>query len=127
MGLATVIQQFRQNSRGFGRRYFLLIVIFTAALFLDAISTVFFMLIDGAQAEMHPLVRIFAINFGPTAGPILAAFFKLFAAFIVTIYWRRFAAHIFITASVISLWAAWYNVWGCGAHEHLNYASFYIP
>ena len=37
---------------------------------------------------------------------------KVSAGIIVAIYLRRFAIYIFVTASVISFWAAWYNMWG---------------
>jgi len=50
--------------------------------------------------------------FGPVAGPLIGVAAKLAAAMVVAIYCRRFAGHVFVAATMISLWAAWYNVWG---------------
>jgi len=107
-----IVSKFKQNSRGFLKDYRWFIVVFTFSLLCDAASTIVFMLREGPNIEMHPVIRYVSEMLGPILGPLLSAAFKIAAGTAVAIYCRRFAAHIFITVSIISFWAAWYNIWG---------------
>ncbi len=107
---ATV--RFRNNARGFWTAYKWVLMLFVVSLFCDAASTIYFMLKLGPEPEIHPMVRIAAMIAGPIAGPLLGAAAKVIAGVLVAIYCRRWAVYILILASLISLWAAWYNVWG---------------
>ena len=49
---------------------------------------------------------------GPVAGPLAAAAGKAIVGIALAVYLRKFAAYLFATASIISFWAAWYNIWG---------------
>jgi hypothetical protein len=120
-----VTERFLANYAGYFRdfRWYLLAVVVAAA--LDGASTVRFMLIDGAEHEMHPAIRIFSQLLGPIAGPILGKLFQLFALFLVTVYLRYYARYIFFTATVLYLWAAWYNVWG--GHLYTPLFFNYLP
>ena len=71
-----------------------------------------FMLIEGPDAEMHLAIRFVSEIFGPIAGLLIGAIGKAVAGLFVGIFCRRFAGYIFVTASIISFWAAWYNIWG---------------
>ena len=104
--------RFRNNARGFWGAYRWLLIVFVVSLFCDAASTIYFMIKLGPELEIHPMVRIAARIAGPVAGPLLGASAKALAGILVAIYCRRFAAYILILASLISFWAAWYNVWG---------------
>jgi hypothetical protein len=119
------VARFRKNAQGFFRAYRWLLIVFVVSLFCDAASTVHFMLKLGPEPEIHPVVRIVAIIAGPVAGPLLGALAKTVAGILVAIYCRRFAVYILILASMTSLWAAWYNVWG----KELYYPIFmqYVP
>jgi len=70
------------------------------------------MLRDGIDAEVHLLIQYISKLLRPVMGPIAGALGKMFGGIIVGIFLRRFAAYIFVTASIISFWAAWYNMWG---------------
>jgi hypothetical protein len=87
-------------------------MVFILAVFCDAASTVYVMCGQGPEAEMHIVIRFLSKALGPVAGPVLGAVGKAMAGLIVAVYLRRFAVYIFLTASVLSLWAAWYNIWG---------------
>jgi len=87
-------------------------LLFVIALFCDAASTIHSMLIEGPDVEIHPVIRLVSRTLGPVAGPLVATAGKTLAGLLVAIYCRRFAAYIFVTASIISFWAAWYNIWG---------------
>ena len=89
-----------------------MVIVFIVSLLCDAASTIHFMVKTGPELEIHPMVRIAARIAGPVAGPLLGALVKAMAGIVVAIYCRRFAAHILILTSLISLWAAWYNIWG---------------
>ena len=81
-------------------------------LLCDGLSTVYVMLGIGPQEELHPVVRCVSVSFGPVVGPLFGVVGKAIAGLLVAIYCRRFAAYILVTASIISIWAAWYNMWG---------------
>jgi hypothetical protein len=66
----------------------------------------------GADSEVHPAVRMISHWFGPVAGPLVGMLGKAAAGLAVAIYCRRWGPHILLTVSALSLWAAWYNVWG---------------
>ncbi len=107
-----LVTTFRENYRGFWKDYRWYIVVFVVSLLCDAGSTMYFMLREGPDAEMHIVIRFLARAFGPIAGPLTGAVGKAVAGVLVGVYVRRFAGYIFVTASIISFWAAWYNMWG---------------
>ena len=108
----SVVKKVKDNYRGFWKNYRWFLVIFVAALLCDGISTVHFMVKHGPDGEMHFGVRLLSRILGPVAGPLLSVFVKAAAGFAVALYLRRFAPYIFVTVSIISFWAAWYNIWG---------------
>ncbi|MBN1763961.1 MAG: hypothetical protein JW860_01785 [Sedimentisphaerales bacterium] len=108
-----MIEKFKENQRGFWHENRWYILIFTIALLCDAASTIYFMMQDGnADSELHPGIRIISKITGPFIGPLLGGACKALGGLVVGIYCRRFARYIFIAASLISFWAAWYNIWG---------------
>jgi hypothetical protein len=111
-GLAPVVNRLKLNCRGFWHTYRIAITIFTLALIADGLSTVYFMSYLGVSAEMHPVVRLASIAFGPVAGPVVGSLWKWAACLYVAIYCRKFAYSIFLTTSVVYIFAAWYNIWG---------------
>ncbi len=108
----AVIQRFRRNWEGFWNTYRWYFYLFTLGIFCDALSTMYFMHREGADAELHPIYRLAAYSFGYTLGPLLGFFSKLIGGMVVCVYLRRWAVVIFLLVSVISFWACWYNVWG---------------
>ncbi len=112
MTLAQVRERFRANQRGFAARFAWLLAIFGVALLCDAVSTTWFMLQEGPAQEVHPVVRSVSHMLGPIAGPWLGAVWKFCAAVLVAIYLRRWAWLILTVGTILSLWAAWFNVWG---------------
>ena len=94
-------------------RYHWIIILFFLSLICDAASTIYFMLRDGPSVEIHLAIRIVSNIFGPIVGPLIGAVGKAIAGIIVAIYLKRFAVYMLVAASIISFWAAWYNVWGC--------------
>jgi len=70
------------------------------------------MIRQGPEWEIHPVIREVSKVLGPVMGPIMSAICKGVLGIIVGVFLRRFAGYIFVTASIISLWAAWYNIWG---------------
>jgi hypothetical protein len=108
-----VVEKFKENYKYVLSTYRWLIAIFIIALICDGASTIYFMLAEGAKSEAHPVVRFVSLKmFGPIFGPLTGVACKAIAGLAVAIYLKRFAPYIFIAASIISFWAAWYNVWG---------------
>ena len=115
--MGRIVEKFRDNYRGFWRAYRWFIVVFVVAVFCDVASTIYFMTRESAPEETHPVIRMVSRVFGPIIGPLLSGIGKAVAGVIVAIYCRRFAVYIFVLAAIISLWAAWYNVWGINIYE----------
>ncbi|MHC4659198.1 MAG: hypothetical protein ACYS83_08485 [Planctomycetota bacterium] len=107
-----LITKFRENYCGFWKDYRWFIVIFVLAVCCDAATTIRVMLIRGPDVEIHLVIRFVSEMLGPIAGPLVSAVGKAVAGILVCIYCRRWAAYILVTASIISFWAAWYNIWG---------------
>jgi len=107
-----ITERFVQNSKGFWKAYWPIIIIYLLALTADGISTIRFMRVDGVDMEMHPAVNIAARILGPVLGPLIGIIGKAIAGIIVAIYWRRIAGVILLVVSIMSFWAAWYNTWG---------------
>ena len=74
------------------------------------------MLKDGTEFEIHVAVAFVSRLFGPVVGPLIGGIAKIVAGIMVVIYCRKFAPYILLTASVISFWAAWYNIWGVNVY-----------
>lgn len=105
--------RFDNNAKGFLRQYAILLTVYFLALTADGVSTIHFMLHEGtAGTEMHPVVSLAARVFGPVLGPILGVIGKAVAGLVVAVYWRRIAWIILLIPTFLSLWAAWYNLWG---------------
>ena len=121
-----IITRFRQNYQGFWRAYCWLIMVYVVALLCDAASTIHFMLKDDAHnEEIHPAINLAARILGPVLGPLFGAVGKAVAGLCVAIYCRRFAPYILITVSIISFWAAWYNIWG--SELYVPFFFRYLP
>lgn len=110
--MRRVTTRLQKNYRGFFYHYRWFIAVFVLAILCDAASTVRFMLIEGPDVEIHLVIRLISKVLGPVAGPVVSAIGKALAGIVVCIFCRRWAAYIFLTASIVSFWAAWYNMWG---------------
>ena len=95
------------------KSYKWVICLFFLALLCDAASTIYFMQNKGdSTEEIHLGIRFVSMIFGPIIGPLVGAIAKAIAGILVAIYWRRIGLYILVAASIISFWAAWYNIWG---------------
>ncbi len=74
------------------------------------LSTVFFMVIDGPQAELHPLIRLISMVLGPVTGPVVGKLFQFATVIVVTVFLRRWALYIFVVVIILYAWAAAYNM-----------------
>ncbi len=96
-----------------------LLFFYMLALLFDTISTIHFMHRGGVELELHPLVRLGSLIYGPVLGPILFAFvFKLLAGLFLLFYIRRLAPTILRLAAVISLFAGILDLWGHSLLSH---------
>ena len=92
------------------RPYFLF---FLAAVMCDAGSTTYFMLNYNLtpNAELHPLFQLFMWSYGPVIGPFVGAYTKAISALVITLYSCLLAKVVLVLATLISMLAAWYNIW----------------
>ena len=114
-----VTDRLRANYVGYFHDFRLAIAITCLAATADLVSTIMFMVKDGVDLEMHPAIRIASMVLGPIVGPLFGKAFQLLAVFVVTVYWRRGARYVFIAATMMYLWAAWYNVRGKHLYQPL--------
>lgn len=112
IGLLPISNRLKLNYHGFWRTYHLVIFIFTLALIADGLSTIYFMSYLGISAELHPIVRGVSIAFGPVVGPMIGSLWKWAVCLYLAVYCRKFAYSIFVTTSIVYIFAAWYNIWG---------------
>ena len=110
-------ERFIQNAKGFLSSHRWVLVLYCIALLADGISTTRFMLVEGVDTEMHPVVNSAARIAGPVLGPLIAVVGKAVAGMIVAVYWRRIAWIILLVVTIVSFWAAWYNTWGWQYYE----------
>ena len=116
--------RFLRNLPGFWKNYRILIVVFIFALLCDALSTIYFMYIDGPEAEMNPLIRMSGRVYGPIFGPILSFLIKIIFGLLLAIYLRRYALLIFVSVIVISIYACWYNIWSVDVRLYLHTENY---
>ncbi len=110
--MRKIAARFRRNYEGFWKQYQWLASVFVAAVLCDGISTVYFMMHEGVDGELHPAIHSMSLLLGPVVGPMVGVCIKGIAGLGLAIYLRRFAVYIFLLASAMSFWAAWYNIWG---------------
>lgn len=110
--LEGISSRIKTNSVGYWSDLRLFFYLFIIALFCDTLSTVYFMVDLGVHAEFHPAVRFASILFGPYIGPFVGGFCKAVGCLFLTMFFRKYAKWIYLTAAAIYLWAAWYNIWG---------------
>lgn len=107
-----VVKRYRENWRGYVRRFGVLLAVTLLAALADAASTIYFMLVEGPEAESHPAVRFMASILGPVLGPLLGKACQFFVVIGLTVYLRRHALYIFVAVIILYTWAAWFNIWG---------------
>ncbi len=110
--LETAVNRFKNNWIGYVSEYRILLIITLLAAIADMISTCRFMLIEGAETEAHPGVRLICMVLGPIVGPLVGKICQLVAVLAMTVYFRRYAIYLFIPVIILYSWAAWYNIWG---------------
>ena len=115
--IKMLAQRLKKNAQGFWSVYHRLIMILVIALLSDAFST--FLRLEKGAEDIHPLVRYLSdpAILGYLLSPLVVAVLKGGAAIFVAIYWRRFALCILHAVTIISFWAAWYNLWGHELYE----------
>ncbi|MHC4540236.1 MAG: hypothetical protein ACYS74_10710 [Planctomycetota bacterium] len=111
--IRDIVERFRTNWKGYVHECRFLLILTVFAALVDAISTMHFMLEAGPGAEGHPAVRLVSTALGPVFGPLVGKLCQFVAIIALTVYLRRWAAHIFIAVIILYIWAAWYNIWGC--------------
>lgn len=108
-----VYEKFKANYRYVLLTYRRLIAVFIIALICDGASTIYVMLNEGPENELHPVIKFVSVKmFGPVFGPLSGIISKAIAGLAVAIYLKRFAPYIFVAVIIVSFWAAWYNIWG---------------
>ena len=108
--IEDIVKRIRANWPGYMSAYSVFLVLVVLAAMADAFSTVFFMLIRGPQEEAHPVIRWIALVLGPVLGPLVGKLAQIVALIAVTVYLRRWAVYLFISATILYAWAAWYNI-----------------
>lgn len=92
-----VVEKFKANYRYVLSTYRWLIAVFIIALICDGARSIYVMLNEGPENELHPVIKFVSVEilcpiFGPPAG--VAG--KAIAGLAVAIYLKRFAPYIFI-------------------------------
>jgi hypothetical protein len=108
--IGDVVKQLRANWSGYLATYWVFLILLALAATADMLSTVFFMTIDGPQAERHPVIRLVSIALGPVLGPVVGKLCQFAAVVILTVFLRRWAIYIFVAVIILYAWAAAYNV-----------------
>jgi hypothetical protein len=103
--------KYQRNLRGFWELHKYRLYILVAAATLDCLSTIHFMLLTGPERELHPHIRIISSFLGPIAGPVLGKVLQLVLGVGITVYVRKYARLILISASVLYLYAFWHNLY----------------
>lgn len=120
--MRQIRERFATNWNGFWDEWKLAAAVFFIAVLADALSTIHFMQYEGIESELHPMVNQLSRLCGEVAGPLIGAVFKGIAGIVVAVFWRRIAGFIFGLSSVVSLWAAWYNIWGYRIYQPAIYS-----
>ena len=108
--IRDIRERFHVNWNGYLAQYWICLLLLAVAAIADMLSTVFFMAIDGPQAERHPIIRLISMALGPVTGPVVGKLFQFATVIIVTVFLRRCALYIFVAVIILYAWAAAYNV-----------------
>ncbi len=108
--IRDIRERFEANWDGYLARYWIWLFLLAVAAIADMLSTVFFMVIDGPQAELHPLIRLISMVLGPVTGPVVGKLFQFATVIVVTVFLRRWALYIFVVVIILYAWAAAYNM-----------------
>ena len=107
--IGDVARRLQDNWPGYLATYWAFLLLLAVAAAADMLSTVFFMAIDGPQAESHPVIRLLSLALGPMLGPVVSKLAQFAAVILLTVFLRRWAICIFVAVIILYAWAAVYN------------------
>jgi hypothetical protein len=102
----AAVSRYQNNVNGFWMEHRKLVYLLIIAGFVDLLSTVFFMQTVGIHREIHPMIRLFAYEYGIIWGTLLGKFAQIFMGTLAVIYYRKHAKLILVFAAVMYSWAA---------------------
>lgn len=105
--------RWRANFPGYFSTFAPYLAVALVAAAADFASTYYAMLSDGVETELHPAIRLVSYVLGPFMGPLFGKALQCAALVVVTVLWRPYARIILIPVTVLYLYAAWFNTWGC--------------
>ena len=108
--IRDIRERFQVNWNGYLAQYWIFLLLLAVAAIADMLSTVFFMVIEGPEAERHPLIRLISMVLGPMTGPVVGKLFQFATVIVVTVFLRRWALYILVAVIILYAWAAAYNM-----------------
>ena len=105
--IGDVARRLQDNWPGYLATYWAFLLLLAVAAAADMLSTVFFMAIDGPQAESHPVIRLLSLALGPMLGPVVSKLAQFAAVILLTV--SAPAICIFVAVIILYAWAAVYN------------------
>mgnify|MGYP006283758445 CR=1 FL=1 len=109
-----IVRRVLRNWPGYLPEFRLFLVVALLASVADMLSTIFIMRIWGPEAEIHPVIRCMAQEWGPVAGPICGKAWQFLGLVLITLFLRREARLIFVPVAFSYTGAACYNLWAGG-------------
>lgn len=104
------LQQISRRLNEFFKQYSIWVSALLMALMFDTVSTIYFMNIIGIQQEAHPIVRIFALKFGPILGTFLSVFiYKSVVSLLLAAYLKKLRMFILLAPTITSTLAGFFN------------------
>ena len=67
------------------KQHWILLILLVGTALMDAVSTMYFMLLTGPESEMNWVVRVLSYGYGPIIGPLLGKLYQVFAVWVISV------------------------------------------
>lgn len=107
--IVIVLDQFRQKRQALWRNHTILLWVFIVSAVLDGLSTIHFMILDGVEYEMHPMIRLVSFWWGPVIGPVFGKSAQVLVAFMICLAYPSMTRALLVIVSILYTAAAYHN------------------
>ena len=91
------------------QKHWILLILLVGTALMDAVSTMYFMLLTRPASEMNWVVRVLSFRYGLVAGPLLGKLYQIFAVWVISVMVPRLTRFVCCMVIAFNVYAFIFN------------------